>query len=206
MSRTTPITKSCLNCGKDFLAKFQVGQNRHEVYCVRACYVEHKNRPEYRQGLFWAQVEKTPTCWLWKGWKLNSGYGETSLRGRKITVHRLSYIWAYGEIPKGKLIMHTCDEPLCVRPEHLRLGTDATNNADKVAKRRHTFGAANSHAKLDDAKVQAIRAEYWYRAGRSNVKELAEKYGVSRITVGFIVSGRTWRHLPHTPIRPRRQA
>jgi hypothetical protein len=206
MAETSPIRKNCLNCGTEFLAKYQWEASRHQLHCGRRCYRAYLNAPERRAELFWAQVEKTPSCWLWTGWKLNSGYGETTIRGRKITAHRLSYIWAYGEIPKGKLIMHTCDTPLCVRPDHLRIGTDKTNHDDMVAKRRHAHGTTNSHAKLTDAQAQAIRAEYWYRNGRSNVLELAAKYGVSKITIGALVSGRTWRHLPHTPIRPRRQA
>lgn len=192
MARTTPILKNCQNCGIEFLAKWQAGRaQRHQLHCGKACYTLHQNRLEHRQALFWAQVEKTPTCWLWTGWKLNTGYGETSLRQRKITVHRLSYIWAYGEIPKGKLIMHTCDTPLCVRPDHLRVGTDATNHADMVSKMRHTWGAKNKHAKLTEDQVREIRT----LRGQLTHREIAARYGVSQPTINALLVGRTWRYI-----------
>jgi hypothetical protein len=186
--------KPCLHCARDFYcqkSKDVGGSLPEQKFCGRPCYVAYYNRPEYRESLFWAQVEKTPTCWLWTGWKLNSGYGETSLRGRKITVHRLSYIWAYGEIPKGKLVMHTCDTPLCVRPDHLRVGTDATNHDDMVAKRRHQHGERAFNAKLNESLVREIRAQ----KGKATIRELAARYGVSQPTIWHVMVGRTWRYV-----------
>lgn len=141
--------------------------------------------PLVRFPSFWAQVKKGPGCWLWTGWKQNAGYGETSLGGRKITVHRVSYMLAYGPIPKGKLVMHTCDVPLCVRPEHLRLGTDADNTADKLAKDRHA-------GTLRAAQVREIKAalkKRYFGIGR----DLALKYGVSQVIISQISRGVTYR-------------
>ena len=154
--------------------------------------------PERRE-LFWAQVDKNGPggCWLWKGWLLNSGYGETTIRCKKITAHRASYIWANGPIPKGKIVLHSCDVPTCVNPEHLSLGTDADNVRDCHAKGRAALGERNRSSKLTAEKVRAIRAEYWggKRASPSNAVELAAKYGVNRGTIVMVALGRSWTHV-----------
>lgn len=72
---------------------------------------------------FWDQVEKTPTCWVWRGDKQRNGYGRLA----KHKAHRLSYELHFGEIPKGMVIRHSCDNKLCVNPEHLKLGTYSQN-------------------------------------------------------------------------------
>lgn len=191
MAETSPILKPCLNCGVEFRAKYQWEARRHQLHCGKACYRAYQNRLEHRQPIFWAQVDKTPSCWLWTGWKLNSGYGETTIRGRKITAHRLAYTWAYGQIPKGKLLMHTCDTPLCVRPDHLRIGTDADNRLDAMVKLRHQYGEKHAKAILTDALVTEIRA----LKGKLPQREIAARYGVSQSSIGHIMTGRTWRHL-----------
>jgi hypothetical protein len=79
---------------------------------------------------FWARVTKTDGCWLWKGTR-DHGYGTFCLNGRMILAHRLVFEAMVGPVPDGMLVMHTCDERLCVRPDHLALGTkaDARNKA-----------------------------------------------------------------------------
>jgi hypothetical protein len=76
-------------------------------------------------------------CWLWTGSTIgHMGYGKTTLDGRSILAHRASYLVYIGEIPSDKIVMHTCDTPLCVRPDHLVLGTIADNQQDMARKGR----------------------------------------------------------------------
>jgi hypothetical protein len=184
--------KPCLNCGEEFYCapSSDVGGTLPEQkYCGRPCYYAGRNDPKKRQEAFWAQVEKEGHngCWIWTGWKLNSGYGETTIKGRKITVHRLAFTWANGEIPKGKLLMHSCDVPLCVNPEHLSVGTDAENHADMRAKGRHP-------TKLTPEQVQEIKRELLnWRRGMNEA--LASKYGVSPSQICMIRKGRQWKHI-----------
>lgn len=86
-------------------------------------------------GSFWAKVEKTPTCWLWKG-SVSQGYGATYFRGHLTRAHRASWIMANGEIPKGKIACHKCDVPLCVNPDHIFIGTHKDNMQDMISKGR----------------------------------------------------------------------
>ena len=89
---------------------------------------------------FWSRVRKTQDCWLWTGTFLSSGYGvivEGGRGGRQLRAHRLSYEHHKGEIPEGSVVMHACDTPACVRPDHLSIGSTADNNRDRDLKGRN---------------------------------------------------------------------
>jgi hypothetical protein len=85
---------------------------------------------------FWNKVEKTDNCWNWQGGKDRDGYGHIRVEGKLWQAHRYSTLLD-GRDPAGKVVMHQCDNPSCVNPIHLLLGTQADNVYDMVAKRRH---------------------------------------------------------------------
>lgn len=86
---------------------------------------------------FWSRVDfsSPDDCWLWRGARVGK-YGEVKWGKRPVLVHRAAYEMVYGEIPRDKVVCHTCDTPLCVRPDHLVIGTDADNVEDMWAKGR----------------------------------------------------------------------
>lgn len=91
-------------------------------------------------GRFWSKVNKTDTCWFWTASTVGKStyrYGGFWYKGKTVRAHRFSYEETYGPIPKGMKVLHKCDNPLCVRPDHLFLGTDADNNLDRSLKGRH---------------------------------------------------------------------
>lgn len=107
--------------------------------------------------------------------------------------HRVSYELAYGEIPANMVVCHKCDNPLCVRPDHLFLGTQRDNVRDMVNKRRQTKGEHAHNAILTDDLVKQIRIEH---AAGSSYRELAEKYGVATWEhIRRIVKGIAWKHV-----------
>lgn len=108
----------------------------------------------YQINRFWARVEKTDGCWIWTGHKVKDGYGSVAFGHKDITTHRLSYMLANGAIPDGMLICHTCDNPACVRPDHLWAGTNLENARDKVKKGRQ------GPRGLTKAQVADIRERY----------------------------------------------
>lgn len=85
---------------------------------------------------FWRQVVRSATCWEWTGVRTAKGYGRVSIAGRYIYVHRVSWEWHRGPIPPGLLVLHHCDNPPCVRPDHLWLGTMLDNVRDMDSKGR----------------------------------------------------------------------
>ena len=86
--------------------------------------------------LFWSYVKKTATCWLWTGAVSTDGYGKTTRHGKTMRAHRLAWELTNGEIPRGKIVCHNCDVPLCCRPGHMFVGTPRDNTLDALAKGR----------------------------------------------------------------------
>ena len=187
------VTKDCLRCQRPFTVAASMAKRKH---CTQECYYAYRRSLAGVEERFWRQVNKTPTCWLWNGWKLNSGYGETFWKPKKILAHRLSYIIAHGGIPAGKHILHKCDVPLCVRPDHLYLGTDIENHRDMVERGRTTAGERHFRARLTDEQAREIRERHVYvHRRKTNQRELATEYGVSVATINHIVRGRTWKRV-----------
>ena len=97
---------------------------------------------------FWSKVKKTPECWLWTAYRDNKGYGEFGLDRKVHKAHRVAYLLTYGAIPEGAHILHSCDNPQCVNPKHLRAGTRKDNMQDKVQRGRH-FQSNQTHCKRE---------------------------------------------------------
>lgn len=128
---------------------------------------------------------------MWTAGKDRNGYGGIKIAGKQLRAHRVAWEIEYGPVPDGMCVLHRCDTPACVNPEHLFLGTMADNMNDKEAKGRgaHPFGAAHSKAKLEESDVQHIRASSQPAA------ELAAIYGLSLSGVYHVINGRSWRHV-----------
>jgi plasmid maintenance system antidote protein VapI len=158
---------------------------------VRFDMISHRTT-ERAKARFWSKVHKTDTCWNWLG-KKTFGYGALMVGTKVVRAHRLSYEWAHGPIPAGYMICHRCDNPSCVRPDHLFAGTAADNVSDKVAKGRHPQGEHSCKSVLSENEARLIIRAY-YRGGVSQ-KALATTFGVARTAVCRLVNGRRWPHL-----------
>lgn len=216
------ISKTCNHCGSAFERK--ASNSDGAKFCSRKC--QASGRLRCLKSRFWEKVEKTEECWLWTGHKYTTGYGCISLgpRGSGVAAaHRLSYEWAFGEIPEGMQICHKCDVRHCVRPDHLFAGTNADNCRDKAEKgrapkaeshwthrmperiargnnsgmRRHPEvvkrGIDSSASKLTEVEVITIRSRY--AAGGVRQWQLAEEFGTTQSTIHKIVTRQRWKHL-----------
>lgn len=135
-------------------------------------------------------------CWVWLGAKDRDGYGRMRIGDRRtMRAHRISYAIHHGD-PGRMLVCHHCDNPSCVNPDHLFLGTALDNNRDRVSKGRSNNarpGGANQSAKLTDDQAAAIAARY--RAGGVRQVDLANEYGVSKSAIQLLLSGKNWKGL-----------
>jgi len=126
----------------------------------------------------------------------NCRYTLLTLRGKKVGAHRAAYEKKYGEIPKGMLVCHSCDNPKCVNPDHLFLGSHKDNNHDAALKKRTALHERNFNTRLTEAEVMDIRKTYVNLGNKSHscsAVSLARLYGVSKTTILNIVSMRTWK-------------
>lgn len=146
---------------------------------------------------FWNNVgPKTPEgCILWIGPKTPKGYGVISRNDATVRPHRFMYEVAYGPIPKGLHVCHKCDNPSCIRPDHLFLGTNQDNVNDSKAKNRRNrpIGQRNPRARLTEEIVRECRRRH--KAGGVTLDQLAEEFNVYPSTMWFAVSGTTWSHI-----------
>jgi DNA-binding XRE family transcriptional regulator len=124
-------------------------------------------------------------CWNWTASKFGVGYGQFKLNGKMRLAHRVSWELHNGAIPDGMHVCHTCDNRACINPEHLFLGNNADNVADKVAKGRQV------RHKLTESDVLAIRAAEGVSQAR-----LASKFGVARSLISNIRNRTIWKMLP----------
>lgn len=149
---------------------------------------------------FWSKVDKGGAngCWNWLGSLNDWGYGNFSFRKKWQRAHRVSWMLAHGDEPPANLmVLHKCDNPACVNPEHLFLGTHNENMRDMSQKHRYKLpdihGEAHHNAKLTDDKVRTIRQLY---ADKKFVQlELAEMFGVSLNAIHEVIHLKTWRHV-----------
>lgn len=204
-SNTTNWTeKICQHCGVAFDVKISEVNRGGGKFCSRDCY---DGRPlKSLENRFWEKTNRNGpipahcpelgNCWLWTG--ANNGESETRKwpygligKGRQdggnLKAHHVSWELHYGPVPTNMIVIHQCDFTLCVRPDHLRIGTLKDNTQDMLAKNRHKI------EKLTPDQVQEIRARY--ATGDITQTELAGQYGVSTALVSSIITRKIWTQI-----------
>lgn len=145
------------------------------------------NKPRFQK-----RIIQTESCWLWNGALNGYGYGLFWIKGegRYITAHRAAWLLYRGDITNNLHVLHRCDIPRCVNPDHLFLGTQQDNMFDAKIKRRHAQGEQHYRAKLTEKDVREIRRAF---ASGQRYYQLAKQYGVDRMTIKSVVIGASWK-------------
>ena len=191
------MTLKCQACGADFVKRTALvlhyeARGTPLKYCSRTCMGRGQSAPLTQDTVLDLSIpEPNSGCWLWLG-SINpgNGYGRISLA--HIPAHRFSYTVFKGAIPDGMVVRHSCDNPLCVNPEHLSVGTVADNKNDAVVRKRHAHGSKQGRAILSEEDVPKVRQ--MLAAGISQ-SEVARRFGVSHSVIFRIEHQKTWKHV-----------
>jgi hypothetical protein len=165
---------------------------RESRFDVEALVREHRSEIARK---FWRRVDRRHNgCWLWKGGK-TSGYGVFTIdlgdRKYSFRAHRIAYALGKGNLPKSLCVLHACDNPSCMNPRHLWLGTLQDNLNDMVRKGRSLVGVKNPASKLTPSAVRKIRR--LYNAGGISMPALAARFGVVYNTVFLVIHRLKWK-------------
>lgn len=178
---------TCKLCDKPAAAR---GLCKPHYYKLRNAGELDQHKILTQDDLFEHRIQKTETCWIWLGNKHQYGYGIVLLPGEKrVRAHRYAYEKWVGPIPDGLVVLHSCDNPICVNPAHLSVGTRGDNNRDAKAKDRNARGSRNGHAKLTEADVAFILASPLPQ------KELAKMFAVHQSGISRLKNGKRWKHV-----------
>jgi len=156
--------------------------------------------PLERERLFWQKVDRRgpDECWEWTGSRHGKGYGMVGVGSRIVDkAHRVSWRMHNGLIPEGMHVLHHCDNPPCVNPAHLFIGTNDDNVRDKIAKGRQRVpcGEAHGNAKLTERDVIEIRL-----LSDVPVKEIAARFSISGCTVRRVRNRTAWAHVKEVQV------
>lgn len=208
-ARRKRVTHACTVCGERFELKASAAARGEGLFCSTTCYRTSLRGP--RSPLadrFWSKVDKNGpvpahrqeigACWLWVGTiQHRSGYGLIGVEGKNELAHRIAYRLEHGAVPPKQHVLHACDNPPCVRPDHLFIGTQADNNRDAWQKGRakpprqprptqRARGERNGAAKLSDAQrtdILRLHAEGWTQ------NMLADEFRVHQTTISRVIIG-----------------
>lgn len=197
--------KICPNCSKSFNRDLNksIGDFRKRKFCSFKCATSfnsgenHARYKSIKDKLEGNVVKSESGCWEWVGTKRGSSsgvhYGGTNIGRKSVLAHRASYEFYIGVIPENMLVCHKCDNPKCINPDHLFLGTRLDNAKDMANKHRGTCGEKSSNSKLSNTKS----FEIIFAAKNKNMKqkEIAYVFGISEKTVNKLFNRKSWKHL-----------
>lgn len=166
-------------------------------FCSRQCANVGANKARVvkmystRNERFWNKVNKTPDCWLWTAYTGKHGYGVLKFDGKVDLAHRVAWNISRPNNCDGLCVLHTCDNPPCVRPDHLFLGTKQDNSDDMFDKGRnyHPAGENSATAKLTYEEVEHIRG----LRGKLKQVDIAKMFGINQPHVSRILRGKSWK-------------
>ena len=184
----------CSYCQRKFRRPMSRAAQGKSKFCSNSCLLKwRRSRPVNER--FWNKVLKTPGCWIWVGSiSKTAGYGWFRDQNKSTQAHRVAYRLTHNlkSLPGNTCVLHRCDNRICVRPDHLFLGTARDNVADMVKKGRQARGERNRHAKLTAISVRGIRALVKNGIATAVV---AKQFHISRNHVVAIKNRVFWRHL-----------
>jgi hypothetical protein len=190
------LTTPCLHCGQLVTRRLANVKPSGRVFCSPLCHIAERDNLQVTKERFWQRVDcsgGSQACWPWIGTK-RYGYGFLKILKKPVRVHRFSWQIHVGPIPDGLHVLHKCNNPACVNPSHLYVGTDQDNMNDKIraGRQNHPFGSRIANAILNDDIVRSIRARH---ANGETRTEIARDLGLKRNNVDQVIYRQRWTHI-----------
>jgi len=182
---------NCQHCNKEFEGYFSNKKKNKNIFCSLDCAYVSRIKTRTPQELFSRCTVNEKGCWVWQGNKKPSGYGYINHNGKKEHTHRLMWELNNYMVPKGMSVCHVCDNPSCINPNHLFLGTAQDNATDKVNKDRQLKHETHPAAKL--TKKQVNRIKLLLKCNKYFHREIAEHFSVCAGTISAISRSEIWK-------------
>lgn len=206
-------TCSVAGCGRNTSARGLCGKHYQRLMNNGDPNIKRSLKGESAEYRFWSRVTKTEACWIWNGPKTRDGYGRLMYQDKTtVRAHRLSYLLNVGPIAEGMCVLHRCDNPSCVNPGHLYVGTHHDNASDRDIRGRGNIpsrsganhwmkrepervarGESFSRSSITDEAVRMVRSRY--ACGDVTQKALADEFGITRKNLHLILRMKTWKHV-----------
>lgn len=179
----------CIQCGCTFLVRKYQLKTGAGKFCSHSCYMKSKDQTIPIEERFWSKVDikSDDDCWNFLGFKNSDGYGRIGTSGNKTEgSHRIAFRLSKGGIPKGSVVMHTCDNPSCCNPHHLILGSQNDNIQDMIQKKRFVKYSKIKASKFTEEEIKEIRDKYTGMRGEKI--QLSKEYKCSPTTITNILN------------------
>lgn len=188
------IYDTCPICGESFTVNDKRRADGRDVFCSKPCFARGRYLiAKPLEERFWKHVQKTDGCWEWTGYKDSQGRGRVSLySGHDMLATRAAWEMEHGPIPTDRVLL-PCQNPSCIRPDHMQLGTRSDANKRAYSTGRRSRGEKHGQSKLVEQQVREIRQRY--AKDRVSQLTLAQEYGVSQNTIRDVVVRKTWSHV-----------
>lgn len=199
-----PVHCICKKCEKHFKICQAHKDRGGGIFCSIKCSNTFPRPPRCQLTVeeFLSKVDRFGECWIWTGTKDRNGYGRFTRRiNGTPSAHRISWMIFRGPIPEGLFVLHDCpdgkDNPSCVNPDHLWLGTNQDNLKDRNNKKRHAHGERSGTAKLTEENVIDIRK--LHDIDHLTDLDIAKRFKVSKAAIHYVVKRKSWKHVNEKP-------
>jgi hypothetical protein len=191
---TKLLTYKCKKCNKEFQKYIHKLHSTHPTYCSRLCTNNRNGTPIERFFKFISAQSHPNDCWEWLGVKSHQGYGNFTFNNHPVRAHRFSWELHGGTIPEGLLVCHHCDNPSCVNPLHLYVGTHVDNNNDTIKRGRNIDRKGSKHPCSVVTEKIALEIRSKSKQGQTG-QELSREYGLCEATISNIKNRKSWTHI-----------
>lgn len=167
-----------------------------KAHPIKPIIIKESERRSLFPLIYTSVIVDDSECWNWENTLDPKGYGHISFKGQQILAHRLSYSLFVSDILEDTHVLHKCDNPSCVNPDHLYAGTPQDNSNDKISRGRGRWACGEKHNRSKITSDQVLEIRRLYKPGVVSHRDLGIMFGLHHTTVGDIINRKSWKSIP----------